>query len=71
MIWQIIFREETILGHRPSLGIKQTCQWIRKMEVVDCWKPESCCEISARFYGGGSLETNSVHNAFPCKRTSN
>jgi hypothetical protein len=36
-----------------SLGVKQTCPWIRKMEVVDSWKPERCCESSTRFHGGG------------------
>jgi hypothetical protein len=28
MNWQILFRGDTILGHKPSLGVKQTCPWI-------------------------------------------
>jgi hypothetical protein len=28
------FRGDTILGHKLSLDMKQTCPWIRKMEAV-------------------------------------
>jgi hypothetical protein len=41
------------------------------MEVVGSWKLEHFCEINIRFYGGGFIETNSVQNALPCKRTFN
>jgi hypothetical protein len=54
----------------PSLGVKQTCPWIQRMEVADFWKPEHCCESDTYFHGGGFLETNSVQR-FPCKRISN
>jgi hypothetical protein len=28
--WETRFRGDTILGHKPSLGVNQTCPWIRK-----------------------------------------
>jgi hypothetical protein len=42
-----------------------------KNEVVNSWKPESCCETNTPFYGDGFLGNNSVQNASPCKRRFN
>jgi hypothetical protein len=49
------------------VGVKETYPWIWKMELVDSWIPECCCENNTRFHGGGFLETNSVQR-FPYKQ---